>query len=255
MEKINRPWCIAHRGARDESPENTRSAFQKALSYPIDGIEFDVQMTADGVPVVYHDRSLRRVAGIGKRVSDISFSELQRFDWGRWFHPDYTGEPLLTLEEALVCLKDCRRVLVEIKSRLPEQASGHAYRLAEKVAGILSRPRHSEIRKRCFLLSFDNRVLEAAHQVAPEFRYVYNCPEQTGLPLKLPSGADRYLWAVCVRVSRLTDSFVQRAKRRGLRIFTYTCNGPRQVRKAVRFNVDAVLSDRPGWLTRYLKRT
>lgn len=49
------PWAIAHRGNSAEAPENTAAAFDAALEAPIDGIELDVQMSADGVPVIHHD--------------------------------------------------------------------------------------------------------------------------------------------------------------------------------------------------------
>ena len=53
-----KPWIIAHRGASFETPENTRSAFDKALTYPIEGLDLDVQMTSDGRSVLYHNRIL-----------------------------------------------------------------------------------------------------------------------------------------------------------------------------------------------------
>lgn len=250
MDNINKPWLIAHRGARDERPENTRAAIQRALCYPVDGVELDIQMSADGIPVVYHDRTLRRVAGIGKRISEMAFSDLQAIDWGRWFHADYSGEKVLTLEKALHHLQKCPQVLIEIKSRTPERESGHSRRLAEKIAAILSQSHHSGIKDKCLLLSFDEGVLETARKAAPGLRYIFNLSENGNMP----SGSYCHLWAVCVRISRLSDLIVRRAKKKGLRVFTYTCNGPRQVKKALRMGVDAILSDRPGWLTRYLER-
>ena len=111
------PWCIAHRGARDEAPENTITAFRRALAYPIDGIEFDVQLSADGVPVLYHDDTLAMVGGGDKQVSQLAESELEWFDWGGWFHPNFSGEALPTLEDAFKMLPRCPRMLVEIKTQ------------------------------------------------------------------------------------------------------------------------------------------
>ena len=61
-----RPFSIAHRGASSTHPENTRASFDEALRAPIDGIEFDVQPSRDGVPVLYHDRTLRKLGGGGR---------------------------------------------------------------------------------------------------------------------------------------------------------------------------------------------
>ena len=62
---------IAHRGASMHAPENTLTAFKKALEMGADAIEFDVRRTYDGIPVIVHDEDLRRVAGISRRVLEL----------------------------------------------------------------------------------------------------------------------------------------------------------------------------------------
>ncbi|MFW5958267.1 MAG: glycerophosphodiester phosphodiesterase, partial [Desulfosalsimonas sp.] len=83
------PWIIAHRGAMAEAPENSQAAFDLAFFYDVHGIEFDVQMTADGVPVVFHDNTLRRVTGRRTTVADTRFSELSDLDFGKLFSQDF----------------------------------------------------------------------------------------------------------------------------------------------------------------------
>ena len=71
----------AHRGLHDnrtDAPENSMAAFRKAVEAGY-GIEFDVQLTRDRIPVVFHDETLNRVCGIDGRVRDFTFSELQQF--------------------------------------------------------------------------------------------------------------------------------------------------------------------------------
>jgi glycerophosphoryl diester phosphodiesterase len=254
MSNTHFPWCIAHRGARQEAPENTWSAFQRALAYPIDGIEFDVQMSADGTPIVYHDRTLWRVARRRAQVSQWPFDQLAPLAWGAWFAPAFRGEPLLTLETALEKLVHCPRLLIEIKSRPVDQASGHAYRLTERVVGLVRAARQRSLSNRILILSFDPQVLDVAHKLAPDLRCVLNVSEEAPLALlDHPPIAPALLWAVCVKISHLSAPLVQWAKKHRLNVFTYTCNGPRQVQKALKLNADAILSDRPGWLTQYVK--
>jgi len=95
------PWIIAHRGARTEAPENTYAAFDKALTYNLDGIELDVQLTRDGVPVLYHDRTLYKISGLRKYISDLTYDELLSHDFGAWYSPAFSGETILTLKETL----------------------------------------------------------------------------------------------------------------------------------------------------------
>ena len=69
---------IAHRGASAEAPENTRVAFRRALALRVDAIELDVQLTRDGVPVVFHDAALRRLTGEPGRLADRTRRQLRR---------------------------------------------------------------------------------------------------------------------------------------------------------------------------------
>ena len=66
---------IAHRGANKEAPENSWSAFEKAIEGGSDRIELDAQMTRDGIPVVIHDSSLQRVFGVAGQVQEVSFED------------------------------------------------------------------------------------------------------------------------------------------------------------------------------------
>src|SRR5215204_7777086 len=76
---------IGHRGASTVAPENTMAAFREALAVGADGIEFDVRLTSDGVPVVIHDSTLRRTGGLPHRVADLSWAEISKIDVGSWF--------------------------------------------------------------------------------------------------------------------------------------------------------------------------
>ena len=72
------PLIIAHRGASAVAPENTIAAFEAAIAAGADGIEFDVRLTRDGVPVVIHDETLYRTHGVRRRVGDMTLSELNK---------------------------------------------------------------------------------------------------------------------------------------------------------------------------------
>jgi glycerophosphoryl diester phosphodiesterase len=82
---MKRPLIVAHRGASAAAPENTLAAFRKGLEEGADGVEFDVRLTRDGVPVVFHDSTLSRVAGIDRRIADLNYKELADIDVGSWF--------------------------------------------------------------------------------------------------------------------------------------------------------------------------
>lgn len=76
-----RNWLYAHRGLHDNSsdaPENSMKAFQKAVDAGF-GIELDIQLTKDEVPVVFHDGTLKRICGVEGKLCDYTYEELQQF--------------------------------------------------------------------------------------------------------------------------------------------------------------------------------
>lgn len=244
-------WVVAHRGARDEAPENTISAFARALTYPIDGIELDVRMSADGVPVIYHDTTLWRVARSRRRITDLTSAQLDQLDWGGWFDSAYTGEPLPTLRRTLVRFAARTRLLIEIKA----PADGDNDRLTRQVVDQLDRLPEEVPGGHIHLLCFDLEVLRLAHDLAPQWRCVYNVPgSDPDRVMRLPREATGFLWGIDVPIGRLSLRLAEWAGGHGMKLCTYTCNGPRQVAKAVRMGVDAILTDRPGWLTSHMGR-
>src|SRR5688500_10034573 len=79
-----KPRVIGHRGACGVRPENTAASFAEALRQKADGIELDLQLTRDGVPVVFHDRTLAKVGGRGP-LRTRTLAELRALDFGEWF--------------------------------------------------------------------------------------------------------------------------------------------------------------------------
>ena len=92
-----------------------RDSFEAALEDGSPRIELDVQMTADGVAVVTHDTSLRRCTGYNANIYDLTYAQVQQLDAGRWFHRQFTGTYIPTLEEVLALCKGKAELNIEIK--------------------------------------------------------------------------------------------------------------------------------------------
>ena len=115
---------IAHRGASAHAPENTLAAFQMALDAGADGIEFDVQLAKDGVPVIIHDNDLKRTARRNARVVDLTSRQLGEIDVGSWFNTrhaksfrlEFERETVQTLEQVFGSLSGFAGLIyVELK--------------------------------------------------------------------------------------------------------------------------------------------
>jgi len=128
----NFPLVIGHRGASAFAPENTLAAFERALADGADGIEFDVRLARDGVPVVVHDSTLRRTARIDASIAALSSSDLSAIDVGSWLnrrHPTraasvYERETVPTLVRVFETIAPrCRLLYVELKCEAGETTS------------------------------------------------------------------------------------------------------------------------------------
>ena len=143
---------IAHRGASGYAPENTMAAFRKALEMGAEAIEFDVQMTADGVLVVIHDDILTRTTDGRGAVIETDYSVIQTLDAGSWYDQSFKDERVPLLRDVLTLLKDQVEVHLEIKKisrekRLTEEA---IYQLVKDM-GMVQQVHFSSFDHQCLL--------------------------------------------------------------------------------------------------------
>lgn len=89
----------AHRGASAYRPENTEISFDLGLEMGANGIETDVQMTNDGVLVLFHDDEMGRTSNAKGKIIDYSYEQLKKFDFGGWFDEKYVGTQIKTFEK------------------------------------------------------------------------------------------------------------------------------------------------------------
>ncbi len=250
-DRLSAPWIIAHRGAMQEAPENTRSAFDIALSYPIDGIEFDVQMSKDEVPIIYHNKTLSKISGGRRRIADFSHKELNSFDWGKWYSKDYKGERILTLDQMLKRYASKTRLLIEIKSNKKDSITGRSRVLTQRVLELINKQVREKHLNNLSILSFDPDVLNHAHAKAPHLNYVLNLLNPSFMTNGNNPFSD-YLFAVCGPISKITKKVINSIQKKGLLSMTYACNNPGQANKAMNLNINVIMTDNPGWLTAFL---
>src|SRR5918912_617430 len=100
-QERGRVWVVGHRGAMGHCPENTLASFERGLDLGADWVELDVHLSRDGALVVIHDETLERTTNGAGLVKDHDLAELRRLDAGAWFGPEFAGQRLPTLDEAL----------------------------------------------------------------------------------------------------------------------------------------------------------
>ena len=124
-----RPLVFAHRGASEQSPENTLASFSLAIESGADGIEVDVRTTRDGHLIVMHDATVDRTTDGSGAVADLSLEAIRRLDAGGHVHPRFAGQRVPTLREVLELVGDRADVLLDLK----EQGEAYARAVADQV--------------------------------------------------------------------------------------------------------------------------
>ncbi len=115
-EATQRPLIFGHRGTTVRAPENTLAAFDCAAQAGADGVEFDVHLSADGVPVVIHDATLDRTTTGSGPVGALDAAALERLDAGSRFGPGFVDQRLPTLAAVLArCRSHGLAINIEFK--------------------------------------------------------------------------------------------------------------------------------------------
>ncbi len=233
---------FAHRGANKEAPENTRSAFDKALTYPIDGIETDVQLSRDEVAVLWHDRDLKKLNLPGKHIDDFDHAQLQAMNFTAHFSASIKSEGVMSLQQFLAAYRARTRLLLEIKLRDWEDNARRELKVRQTLAlaGDVSDGR-------VMASSFNLDGLIYAHRIAPNFPLVYNLePEHQADFAQRALIENSFLHGVCVHIDTLDEGMIGAVRERGKFIAVYTCNSDEEINRALTLGVDVLISDVPG---------
>lgn len=230
---------FAHRGANKEAAENTRSAFDKALEYPIDGIETDVQLSRDEVAVLWHDRFLAKLGLPLKHIDDFDHAQLQGMNFAAHFSSSAKPEGIMSLNEFLGAYRKRCRLLLEIKNRDWESVSRHEIkvRLTLDLAGAAQGDM-------IMASSFNLDSLVYARHYRPGFPLVYNFEtDQTHEDALRVLAEHPFLHGLCLPIKTLDESMVKLLRDQSKCIAVYTCNSDAEINKALGLGVDILISD------------
>jgi len=231
------PPLIAHRGAGHLAPENTLAAVRRAASLGVSMVEFDVALSRDEVPILLHDRDLRRTSDGEGNADELSFAELARYDFGGWHSAAYAGEPLPTLYSvAAFTLANRMRSNIEIKPQPGREALTGGV-----VAGIAARLwKHADVVP--LLSSFSEAALSAAREAAPHL------PRALLLEGPLADGWDEPMSRLgCVALhlqqAHVNREIIRAVHDKGYKIAAWTVNDAGRARRLLQWGCDAVFTD------------
>ena len=244
---MNTPLIIGHRGASAVAPENTMAAFREAIAVGADGIEFDVRLSRDGVPVVIHDSSLRRTGGLPHRVADLTASELAKIDVGSWFARSFANETVPSLAELFTLFQSNNSTLyLEMKCDSPAEYAP----LAEACCRMID---EFDFKQRviveCFQLPALRLVSSDIKTVAlfePSISTASVLSDQSVINKAKDVGA--VALALHHRLAR--KSLVEKAKAAGMHVAVWTVDDPSWIERARSIGIDALITNHPAKLIR-----
>ena len=208
LPKKNIPYVLGHRGAAGYYPENTLLSFSKALEMGADGVELDVQMSADGELIIMHDETLDRTTDGHGFVKDMTFEELRKLN-AAVKHPEAGYCQIPTLKEVLQLIRDNHKIVnIEIKSGVFDYPG-----IVDKVMALV---REMEMEDSVIYSSFNHYSCLRVHELDPD-AYV-------GLLY-----ADRFID---------TEEYVKKHGGNALHPAIYFLLNPETVRKAAELGLD-----------------
>jgi len=242
--RLNGVLNIAHRGASSQAPENTFASFDQALETGADGIEFDVQLSKDRVPVIIHDESLDRTTSYWGKVNDFTLADLKKLDAGSWFAPSYQGERIPSLEEIFSRYRNTGLLFnIELKNgTIPYPG------LEEAVLHCISKHR---LEDRVLISSFNHDSLVVCRRINPDVRTGLLYLEDIHEPWHYARSLECYSvhpFFFYLQSPEILFSF----KEHHIPLYPWTVNDPEQMKYLAKAKVEGIITDYPQELRKFL---
>ena len=227
---------IAHRGFSGRYPENTMLAFEKAVEAGADGIELDVHLSADGVPVIIHDEWTDRTAGVAGTVKDMTLAELRELDFSATFRGKYGVNRIPTLEEYFELAKDSGILTnIELKTSVFTYPG-----IEEKVLELIDR---FELRSRIWISSFNHYSVLYMQKLAPDMPYGFL--EESRIIDMAAYCAAHHVQAVNPEFHMVDEAFMEDANAHGIAVNVWTVNEKEDMRRMKELGVGMSIGNFP----------
>ena len=230
---------LAHRGLPSAAPENTMAAFRAAADAGARWIETDVDLLADGTPVLIHDTALERTTDRGGSIYGLRAADLAHVDAGSWFGPDFAGERLPTLE-AFIDFVNERGLNANIELKANEQGAARSVELVDTLAAALER---LDAGRQVLVSSFSQPLLMAFHQRHPQYATAVLYESATIRPDWRSVAELCGAVAIHPEDAGLTEAMVRSARAAGYGVNVWTVNRPDRANQLFNWGCTGVFTD------------
>jgi glycerophosphoryl diester phosphodiesterase len=237
---------IAHRGASGAgmAPENTLAAIEKALEIGVDLVEIDIHLTADGHPVVIHDRTVDRTTDGSGAIDTLTLAEVRELDAGGWYDKAFKGQRIPTLEEALEAVG--RRALLLIETKTEEAA--------ERAVTVI---RSRRLQTHTVMQSFQGQAVRAVNRLDRRIPTAFLMSgseavlrRKTGVVKRVQKlGANALSLNYRAARSELVLQFLNRA----MGFWVWTVDEEEEMREMIEMGVGGIITNYPERLNRVMQ--
>lgn len=242
MNVLKCPKILAHRGVSHLAPENTMAAFEKAKKLGIHWLEFDVMLSKDNHPVIFHDDTLNRTTNAKGLLSHKTWHQLQVLDAGSWFNKKYQGEPIPSLEMVLEFMeKNNLNAVIEIKPTKNNDGL-----TAERTIQIIKK-QWPEGLKHIIIASFSIASLITVRKLLPTQALGFGLHKWEEGMIEVIKALDCY--SIHINHQLLSEKRMRLLQHTKRHILAYTVNNPKRATELHKIGVDGFFSDCPEKLT------
>ncbi len=241
------------------APENTLASFERAMHDGADGIEFDVRLSSDGVPVVIHDATLTRTASVKSQVAKLSAAELALIDVGSWFtrqhsaNTDYSGEKLPNLHQVLSLFKQRNALLyIEMKSESGELALPNV---------VVQAIQNESMQGKVIVSGFDMLLIREVKRIDNSIRTAALFEPKISRPFDLvrkkklidiarANGADE----IALHYRLVSHRIVEKARQSQMQVVIWTVDNPQWIDRARTLGIKALITNNPAVMVQYCRQ-
>lgn len=232
---------IGHRGGSGDLPENTVSAFRKAVDLKLKMIELDVHLTGDGEIVIHHDTDISRQTGRSGRIGEMSLRELKKLDFAAYKKDHPRVERIVTLDELFPLLPPGMHVNIEIKN--------HTWRKSDLVAEVIKRVREAGRERTVLVSAYDHVLLKEAHERAPDIKRGVLLYARLIDPLSYIRSLGFPVYSVHPAVELIDKGDIRALRDAGYEVFLYTVNSREEYDFALSSGTSGIITDYPEILS------
>lgn len=230
----------AHRGASAYAPENTMSAFKKALELGANGIELDLQKTKDGKIVIFHDDYIDKKSNGNGKIEDYTYAELLKLDFGSWFDSKYKDEKIVLFEDfAREFFNKDLTFAIEIKS----------YGIEKETLEIINK---YKVHNNIYVTSFLYDILENVRKIDSNIKLswlIYEEINKENIEKILRIKGSQ----ICPKATLVTKENVKLANDNGLGVRLWGISDEEIMKKVYKLNIEGMTVNFPDKLKKLLK--